>query len=124
LFRLGGLDLGEFDSLNIQGDALLSGGTVEFDFLGYTPMAGNSWDFLFADTIGGWENLNFTFDGLSPDLAYAFDFANGVETLSLHSVPGPTTPTSIPEPATMLLLASGLMMIVVLYRNPFARKNS
>jgi PEP-CTERM motif len=112
VFRLDGLDLGEFDTLNIQGDALFTGGTVGFDFLDYTPMAGNNWDFLFADSITGWETLHFDFDDLSPDLTYAFNYANGVETLSLHSAP---------EPSTLLLLGSGLVMLFAVSRKQFTR---
>jgi hypothetical protein len=115
LFRLGGLGLGDFDTLNILGNALFSGGTVEFDFLNFNPVAGDSWDFLFDDSIIGWETLTFDFDGLAPDLTYAFNNSKGIETLSLYSAP---------EPSTIVLLGSGLMMLLVASRKQLAHTDN
>jgi hypothetical protein len=79
--------------------AFLNGGTIGFNFVNFTPVAGNSWDFLYASVITGWETLRFNLDGLSPDLTYAFHYSNGVQTLQIQAVP---------EPSTSLLLIIGL----------------
>jgi hypothetical protein len=89
MFRIGGLGDGQFDVLAIHGMAFLNGGTIGFNFVNFTPMAGNSWDFLYAGAISGWETLQFNLGGLSPDLGYAFNYSNGVETLRVYSVPEP-----------------------------------
>ena len=55
LIDIAGLDEGKFSVLKINGEAIFSGGNVEFDFIdGFKPIKGNFWDFLFADTITGW----------------------------------------------------------------------
>jgi hypothetical protein len=99
LFRIGGLGAGQFDVLAIHGMAFLNGGTLAFNFMGFTPMVGNSWDFLYADTIAGWNTLSFMFSGLGAGQTAQFTYANGVETLRIvHHVP---------EPSSLLLLLIG-----------------
>ena len=100
MFRIGGLGAGQqFDVLAIHGMAFLNGGTVGFNFVNFTPVAGNSWDFLYAGAISGWDTLHFFFSSSSPDLAYAFNYSNGVETLRV---------VSVPEPSSLLLSVLGL----------------
>lgn len=99
LFNIEGVGAGQFDVLAIHGMAFLNGGTVGLNFVNFTPVAGNSWDFLYASTISGWETLQFNLGGLSPNLGYTFSNSNGVETLTVHSVP---------EPSSFLLLAIAL----------------
>jgi len=65
----------------------------------FTPVAGNSWDFLYAGAISGWNTLQFNLGGLSPNLGYTFSFSNGVETLRV---------VSVPEPSSLLLSVLGL----------------
>jgi hypothetical protein len=103
-FRLGGTGTGEFDALDINGDALFTGGTVYFDLGEFDAAAGDSWDFLAADSIIGWDTLQFAFNGLSPDLTYAFYYSDGVQTLRLRSVP---------EPSAIGLLAIALVAIAL-----------
>jgi len=89
MFRIGGVGPGQFDVLAIHGMAFLNGGTVGFNFVNFNPVAGNSWDFLYAGAITGWNTLQFTLSGLSPNLTYAFNYSNGVETLRVYAVPEP-----------------------------------
>jgi subtilase-type serine protease len=102
MFRIGGLGTGQFDVLAIHGMAFLNGGTVGFNFVNFTPVAGNSWDFLYAGAISGWNTLQFNLAGLGPGLTYAFNYSNGVETLTVSSA------HSVPEPNSLLLLAFAL----------------
>jgi len=99
MFRIGGLNAGQFDVLAIHGMAFLNGGTVGFNFVNFIPVAGNSWDFLYAGAISGWETLQFNLGGLSPNLGYSFNYSNGVETLRV---------VSVPEPSSLLLSVLGL----------------
>jgi hypothetical protein len=99
LFNIGGSGAGQFDVLAIHGKAFLNGGTVGFNFVNFTPVVGNSWDFLSAEAISGWETLHFFFSSSNPDLTYAFNYSNGVETLRI---------VSVPEPSSLLLSVLGL----------------
>jgi hypothetical protein len=99
LFRIGGLGAGQFDALAIHGQAFLNGGSVRFNFVDFKPMAGNSWDFLSADSITGWNTLSHSVSELGPGLTYTFTYANGIQTFKV---------VSVPEPSSLLLLAFGL----------------
>jgi len=69
----------------------LNGGTLGFNFINFTPVVGNSWDFLYADAIDGWNSLSFFFSGLGAGQTAQFSYANGVETLRIASVPEPSS---------------------------------
>lgn len=101
-FRISGLSAGQFDVLAIHGMAFLNGGALNVNFLGFTPVAGNSWDLFFAHHISGWDTLNINVDGLGPDLYYKFMYANGVQTLTIHPVPEP-------DSFLLLLIALGAL---------------
>jgi hypothetical protein len=69
LIDIAGLEDGKFSVLKINGDAIFSGGNIAFDFInGFKASPGNYWDFLYADSIAGWDTLSFTFNGLSSGL--------------------------------------------------------
>ena len=91
LFHIGGTGVGQFDVLAIHGMAFLNGGTIGVNFVNYTPVAGNSWNFIYANAISGLETIRFNLLGLSSDLEYAFTYSNGVETLRVYSVPEPNS---------------------------------
>jgi hypothetical protein len=104
LFEIGGLASGLYDVLQINGSALFTGGNITFDFInGFVASARNSWAFLYASAITGWDTLTFTVNGLRPNQTYAFSYANGVETLTVRQV------HNVPEPDSFLLLAIGLV---------------
>lgn len=100
MYHIGGVGSGQFDVLDINNHAFFSGGTIGFDFRNFSPVAGNSWEFLHATAITGWNTLGFSFSGLSPDLTYAFNFSNGVQTLTLVN--------AVPEPNSLFFLIAGL----------------
>ena len=105
LFQIGGLDSGQYDVLNINGNALFTGGNIGFDFINtFNPSAGNSWDFLLANSITGWNTLNSSIvTGLDPGLGWEIiPFAHGERLLI-------TAQTSVPEPSSVALLALALV---------------
>jgi hypothetical protein len=105
-FEIGGLGLGQYDVLDINGMAKFTGGIIEFDFInGFKALANNYWDFLLADSIAGWDSLAFNFQGLDPGLGFEFVHLGTGERLLITQ----NDETAVPEPTTMLLLGLGLM---------------
>ena len=66
VFEIAGSAAGEYDVLDIKGDASFTGGTIRFDFIDGFLGADGNWDFLLANTITGWETLNVSMNNLAP----------------------------------------------------------
>ncbi|MBL9200841.1 MAG: hypothetical protein JNL39_10060 [Opitutaceae bacterium] len=115
-FQFGGLGAGMFDILAVTGTAAFSGGIISFDFSGFSPSAGDSWDFLYAPVLTGWETNQFMFSGLGPDLTYAFDYANGVQTLRLLRGAAGPVPEGMAGSETLALMATALSILGYLRR--------
>jgi len=98
-FRFSGLNLGQFDVLKINGNATFTGGTASFTFLNFTPHIGNSWDFLYANAITGWDNQGLIFSGLGAGETVQFHFHDGIETMRI---------VAAPETGSLLFLVLGL----------------
>jgi hypothetical protein len=105
IFEIGGLGSGLYSVLDINGNAIFTGGNIEFDFInGYSPSAGNSWDdFLLANSITGLDTLSFNVEGLGSGFGYEFNPATG--SFSISSV------SSVPEPSTLALLGIVLALL-------------
>jgi hypothetical protein len=111
-FELGGLGAGQYDVLDIFGNATFTGGNIHFHFVNdFQASENNYWDFLFANSIEGWNRLTFNFDDLDPGLGWKFEqitIANG-ERVGERLLITQNGGTSVPEPATLLLLGFGLI---------------
>lgn len=110
VFEIAGLNSGQYDVLDIDGDAFFTGGNFKFDFIdGFLPSAGDHWDFLVADSLNGLGSVNFTFAGLGDGLG--IDLNNEGGKISL------TVITAVPEPETYAMLLAGLgLMSFMSYR--------
>ena len=114
VFEITGTGTGLYDVLNINGSATFTGGNVEFDFInGFNAVAGDSWDFLNAGSVSGWDTLGFTFNGLGSGLGWRINqIGSGTEQLRISAVP---------EPETYAMLLAGLALIALTVRR---RKNN
>lgn len=110
VFEIAGLNSGQYDVLDIDGNAFFTGGNFKFDFIdGFLPSAGDHWDFLVADSLNGLGSVNFTFAGLGDGLG--IDLNNEGGKISL------TVITAVPEPETYAMLLTGLgLMGFMTYR--------
>jgi len=121
-FEIAGLGLGLYDVLDINGDAVFNGGTMQFDFIDeFNASVGNYWDFILANTFTGWATLSFTVNGLGEGLAWQIvgDTGDTYRRLLITADGGGETP--VPEPSTMLLLGSGLAGLVGYGRRRFKK---
>jgi len=109
LFEIAGLDDGQYDVLDVNGDLIFTGGILQFDFIdGFVAEVGDYWDFLFADSIIGWDTLDFIFNGLGSGRAWMFEQLVDGERLLIVEAPAP-----IPEPGIAWLLAAGFLLLMI-----------
>ena len=105
-FDIAGLLSGEYDVLIINGSATFTGGNVQFDFInGYHASVGNYWDFLFANSISGWDTLDFSVNGLDAGVSWRILGIDGGKRFLIT-----------PLPTTIWLLAPGLLGLAAIRR--------
>jgi hypothetical protein len=117
VFDIGGLAVGQYSVLQINGAATFSGGKVEVDFInGYSAKAGDSWDFLFANSITGWNTLSLELNGLGNGYVWEVDpLGNNGERLLI------TTAPAVPLPPTVWLFGSGILGLALMGRRRFRK---
>ncbi len=115
--QLKGASPGDFGVLDVTGLASLDG-TVDFETVsGFKPVAGDDFTFLFFGSLSGnFSNIDFT-NWACPTGDTCTEVV-GTNSLSLD-ITGPTggggtTPT--PEPSTLLLLGTGILVIARCFR--------
>ncbi len=104
--QIGGLGSGQFDLLQVTGNASFTGGTILFDFIdGFLPKQNDILTFLTADDITGWSNLTFTYRGLAEGFQLAVNQTGQALTfLALND-----GHAEVPEPGTLALLGMGFL---------------
>ncbi len=115
-----GLGNGGFDVLDINGDVTFTGGTINIDFLDggsctQIGSKGSNWTFYYdllkANSISGWETLDFTINGLPAGvLDWNFNDIDGGKQLVI------TGYTAVPLPGTIWLFTPMLVVIGVIRR--------
>lgn len=106
--EIAGLLAGQFDVLTVSGLAEFTSGSILLSFIDdFLPQAGDAIEFLTASAIAGLENVTFLYAGAAP----GFDFRIGADTGGLTFV-ALNDATSVPEPATSVLFAAGLLSLI------------
>jgi len=101
-FEIPGIGNRQCDVLHIDGSATFTGGALDFAFInGFQATAGESWEFLCATSITGWDTLTFNVAGLGAGLVGEVDRIIGGAELRITQQP-------VPEPSATFLLALGL----------------
>jgi hypothetical protein len=94
-----------------NGNTTFNGGEMTFNFInGYQAVVGDSWNFLIAGNISGWNTLKFNVTGLGNGLGYQVEAITGGEELLI------TGASSTPIPGAIWLFGSGLLGLIGLKR--------
>ena len=112
--EIGGLGLGQYDVLNVTGNAIFTGGQILFSFIdGFLPEASDSVEFLTAIAVSGLEHVTFAYEGAASGFEFSISAPDGGLTFTALN----DAQSSVPEPGTLALLCFGLAGIV------FARRS-
>ena len=96
--------LNDFDKLIVTGQAILGGSLNLYAVNGYKPSLGDSFDFLWFDSIlGNFDRVNLF--GFDSGISARWDFNAG--SLQLSFGVSPSNNSQIPEPSTIWLLIGG-----------------
>lgn len=109
--EVAGTGAGQFDVLNVLGDADLSGGTILFSFIDdFLPEADDVFEFLMADGgVSVSDDVDFAYQGV--DESFEFLILAGGMGLSFDAVNNaePLNPVPLPAAAWLFLSAMGLL---------------
>lgn len=110
LVEVAGLGAGEFDVLEVLGDAVFSGGTIAFSFIDdFLPSAGDIIPFLTAAGSLGIADTDFTVSGVAAGFDFSVSAQNGVLALFANS-----DAVAVPEAPALWTLLVGLLGIGLL----------
>jgi len=106
--EVGGLGAGQFDILDVAGQATFAGGSlINFSFIdSFLPGNGDSFEFLAAYSIEGLDQITFSFTGLAAGFDFQVNTAGGSLSFLARSDGAP--PSQVPAPGTAVLMALGL----------------
>jgi hypothetical protein len=112
---LTGLGIGQYDVLNVGGNASL-GGALQISFLdGFTPKVGDRFDILnFGSSTGDFASLF----GLGPAAGYTFDVSLSANSLDL------VVTSAVPEPSAFTLFGTGILLLGFVRLTPADRIKS
>ena len=106
VIEFAGLDEGEFDVLEVHGDATL-GGTLEIRFLdGFLPKRGDLLAFLAVDGALDGAFMQILFPGLAPGFDFTAQFVDGKFAIAALS-----DASAVPLPSSLVLLGGGIAVL-------------
>jgi len=106
--EVGGPSLGQSDLVRILGAATLGSGEILLSFVDdYVPSEGDSFSFLEAASLLGFDSAALRFSGLPSGYAFSLEI-DGSSLLA--------TTTAVPEPSVATLVALGLLGLGVVRR--------
>lgn len=122
IVEIAGDGAGEFDVLEVSGEAALTGGHIDFTFLGgFTPVLGDTFDFLVAADVTDFSDFTFAFLNVALGPGLFFDVSQ-LTVPGTGFVPGPNAQAlrlavaAVPLPPGAWLLGAGLAGLAMLRR--------
>ena len=119
--EVGGTNPGEFDTIHVDGSATFSGGRIVIVFVdGFLPEAGDSLDFLFANNLSLFENVELAFTGAASGFLFDISPTSGVDGLLNFTALNDAVlaNSSIAEPSAFVLFLLGLASVIAYARIP------
>ena len=98
-----------FDTIDVLGTMTFGAGSeIVFDLTGYSPLAGDTFEFLTALSISGFENVLVSMPGLDPLLTYSLAVDGEFDLVLQYS--------NVPIPPSLPLLAAPIAALGLLRR--------
>jgi len=105
-----------FDIVDVIGTVTFGAGSeIVFDLVGYTPLAGDTFEFLTALSVGGFENVLVSMPGIDPSLTYSVTVDGEFDLLLQYS--------NVPIPPSLPLLIAPVAALGLLRRTRLRTAN-
>jgi hypothetical protein len=116
--EVAGLGAGQFDVLDVSGNAVFAGGTILFSFIdGFLPKQGDIIPFLLAWAVEGLDLVTFDYVGAAPGFDFKISYEEATNEVVFKAL---NNAQAVPEPATLALVALGLAGIGAVRRKKLA----